>query len=88
MCCCGVITPSVLGNQPNCPPTPQPFLTELDLRIAHLPAASIDYLREAMPTMGAGAENNGSSTTSNGKEGVEKEKEFDYERFIDEVFFT
>jgi len=40
-----------------------------------------------MPTMGAGAENNGSSTTSNGKEGVE-EKEFDYERFIDEVFFT
>jgi len=55
---------------------------ELDLRIAHLPAASIDYLREAMLTMGAGAENNGSSTTGNGKEGVEQEKEFDYERRI------
>ena len=25
---------------------------------------------------------------SNGKESTEKEKEFDYERFIDEVFFT
>jgi hypothetical protein len=41
-----------------------------------------------MPTMDAGAGGNGSSTASNGKEGVEKEKEFDYERFIDEVFFT
>jgi len=34
---------------------------ELDLRIVHLPASSIDYLHEAMLTMGVGAENNGSS---------------------------
>lgn len=50
----------------------QPFVTELDLRIAHLPAASIDYLREAMPR----GETNGA------------EAEYDYERFIDEVFST
>ena len=73
------ILPPSLFTKPD-RPTQQPFLTELDLRIAHLPAASIDYLREAMPTMGVGA---GSDATSNGKE-----KEYDYERFIDEVFFT
>ncbi|KDR83148.1 hypothetical protein GALMADRAFT_56855 [Galerina marginata CBS 339.88] len=50
----------------------KPFVTELDLRIAHLPAASIDYLREAMPR---GQSNGG-------------EAEYDYERFIDEVFST
>jgi len=50
----------------------QPYVTELDLRMAHLPAASIDYLREAMPR----------------SENESVEAEFDYDRFIDEVFST
>jgi hypothetical protein len=49
---------------------PQPFVTELDLRMAHLPPAAIEYLREAMP---------------NGRNGA-GEPEFDYEKFIDDVF--
>ncbi|KJA20162.1 hypothetical protein HYPSUDRAFT_142622 [Hypholoma sublateritium FD-334 SS-4] len=48
----------------------KPFITELDLRLAHLPAAAIEYLREAMPL----------SPNEVG------EKEFDYEQYIDEVF--
>ena len=48
----------------------QPFVTELDLRVASLPAAAIDFLREAMPS---GHNDAG-------------EAEYDYERFIDEVF--
>ena len=48
----------------------QPFVTELDLRIASLPAAAIDFLRQAMPS---GKNDSG-------------EAEYDYERFIDEVF--
>lgn len=48
----------------------QPFVTELDLRIAHLSGASIDYLREAMPRQ---ANEVG-------------ESEFDYERWLDDVF--
>jgi hypothetical protein len=43
---------------------------ELDLRIASLPAASIDFLRQAMPS---------------GKNDF-GEAEYDYEPFIDEVF--
>lgn len=49
---------------------PQPYVTELDLRLAHLPPAAIDYLREAMP--------NGRNEAG--------EAEYDYEKFIDEVF--
>ena len=30
--------------------TRQPFVTELDLRVAHLPASAVEYLREAMPS--------------------------------------
>ncbi len=48
----------------------QPFVTELDLRLAHLPPAAIEYLREAMPT---------------GKNDV-GETEYDYEKFIEQVF--
>lgn len=48
----------------------QPFVTELDLRIASLPVAVIDFLREAMPS---------------GKNDA-GEAEYDYERFIDDVF--
>ena len=48
----------------------QPFVTELDLRVASLPAAAIDFLRQAMH----------SSQNDAG------EAEYDYERFIDEVF--
>lgn len=48
----------------------KPFVTELDLRIAHIPPASIDYLRNAMPN----------SLNEAG------EKEYDYERWLDEVF--
>ncbi|KAF5317553.1 hypothetical protein D9619_013164 [Psilocybe cf. subviscida] len=47
----------------------KPYLRELDLRLAHLPASSIDYLREAMPSMRNDA----------------GEPEYDYERFIDEA---
>ncbi|KAG6813590.1 hypothetical protein H0H92_009634 [Tricholoma furcatifolium] len=50
--------------------TDKPFVTELDLRIAHIPQAAIDYLREAMPQ------------TSNGA----GDAEFDYERWLDDVF--
>ena len=46
-------------------------MTELDLRIASLPAAAIDFLRQAMPS---GGKNDSG------------EAEYDYERFIDEVF--
>ncbi|KAF9255638.1 actin cross-linking [Marasmius fiardii PR-910] len=46
----------------------KPFVTELDLRIAHLPASAIDYLRGAMP--------------SRLNEGGEPE--YDYDKWIDE----
>lgn len=49
---------------------PQPFVTELDLRLAHLPPAAVEYLREAMPS---------------GKNEA-GEAEYDYEKFIEEVF--
>lgn len=45
-------------------------MTELDLRIAHLPARAIEYLREVMPS-------NPSETG---------EPEYDYERWLDDVF--
>ncbi|KAI0373677.1 actinin-like protein [Pilatotrama ljubarskyi] len=48
----------------------KPYVTELDLRVAHLPASAIDFLRQAMP----------SSANDAG------EPEYDYERWIDEVF--
>lgn len=48
----------------------KPFVTELDLRVAHLPQSAIDYLREVIPS------------TKN----VAGESEFDYETWIDEVF--
>ncbi|KAG5646521.1 hypothetical protein DXG03_003288 [Asterophora parasitica] len=50
--------------------TDKPFVTELDLRIAHLPAPAIEYLREAMP----------SASNDTG------EPEYDYERWLDDVF--
>lgn len=48
----------------------KPFVTELDLRIAHLPQSALDYLREAMPS------------TSN----EAGEPQYDYERWLDDVF--
>ncbi|KAG7088189.1 hypothetical protein E1B28_012206 [Marasmius oreades] len=48
----------------------KPFVTELDLRVAHLPASALDYLREAMPS----------------KVNEAGEPVFDYDRWIDEVF--
>ncbi|KAI0826832.1 actinin-like protein [Trametes gibbosa] len=48
----------------------KPYVTELDLRVAHLPASAIDFLRQAMP----------SAATDTG------EPEYDYERWLDEVF--
>ncbi|KAH9851694.1 actinin-like protein [Lenzites betulinus] len=48
----------------------KPYVTELDLRVAHLPASAIDFLRQAMP-----------SETNNAGE-----SEYDYERWLDEVF--
>ena len=49
---------------------PQPYVTELDLRVASLPASTIEFLRQAMP----------SSLNEAG------EPEYDYERWIEEVF--
>ncbi|RDX53548.1 actinin-like protein [Lentinus brumalis] len=48
----------------------KPYVTELDLRVAHLPASAIEFLRQAMP----------SSSNDVG------EPEYDYERWLDEVF--
>ncbi|KAI0789597.1 actinin-like protein [Abortiporus biennis] len=48
----------------------KPFVTELDLRVAHLPQSSIDYLKEAMP----------SAQNEHG------EPEFDYEAWLNDVF--
>lgn len=48
----------------------QPYVTELDLRVASLPASVIEFLRQAMP----------SSPNDAG------EPEYDYERWIEEVF--
>ncbi|KAJ8472448.1 hypothetical protein ONZ51_g8503 [Trametes cubensis] len=48
----------------------KPYVTELDLRVAHLPASAIEFLRQVMP----------SSTNDVG------EPEYDYERWLDEVF--
>ncbi|KAH9889930.1 actinin-like protein [Cubamyces lactineus] len=48
----------------------KPYVTELDLRVAHIPASAVEFLRQAMP----------SSTNDVG------EPEYDYERWLDEVF--
>ena len=48
----------------------QPFVTELDLRIAQLPQSAIDFLRQTMPSVQNGA----------------GEPEYDYEAWLDEVF--
>lgn len=48
----------------------KPYVTELDLRLAHIPASAIDYLREAMPATRNGA----------------GEPEYDYEAWLDKVF--
>lgn len=48
----------------------QPFVTELDLRLAQVPAHSIDYLKEAIPS-----ESNEAG-----------ELEYDYETWLDQVF--
>jgi hypothetical protein len=48
----------------------QPFVTELDLRLAQLPATAIDYLREAVP----------SAPNEVG------ELMYDYEAWLDDVF--
>lgn len=45
-------------------------MTELDLRVAHLPASAVEYLREVMPSV----------KTESG------ELEFDYEAWLDRVF--
>jgi hypothetical protein len=45
-------------------------VTELDLRVAHLPIGAVEYLRQAMP-----ANRNGSG-----------EAEYDYEKWLDDVF--
>ena len=50
--------------------SPQSYVTELDLRLAHIPASAIDYLREAMPA----APNQAG------------EPEYDYEAWLDSVF--
>jgi hypothetical protein len=49
---------------------PQPYVTELDLRLAHIPAGAVDYLREVMPA------------TQNGA----GDREYDYDAWLDSVF--
>ena len=46
-------------------------MTELDLRVAHLPASAVEYLREVMPI---------ASTDSSGV------TDYDYEAWLDKVF--
>ena len=53
-----------------CLTSTQPFVTELDLRLAQVPGHSIDYLKDAIPS-------------SNGEAG---EPEYDYETWLDQVF--
>ncbi|THH08503.1 hypothetical protein EW145_g2656 [Phellinidium pouzarii] len=48
----------------------KPFVTEVDLRVAHLPANAVDYLREVMPS----TEDDTGDTL------------FDYEAWLDRVF--
>ncbi|EIW59419.1 actinin-like protein [Trametes versicolor FP-101664 SS1] len=48
----------------------KPYVTELDLRVAQVPASAIDFLRQAMPSY----------------ENDVGEPEYDYERWLDEVF--
>ncbi|THH15844.1 hypothetical protein EW146_g4689 [Bondarzewia mesenterica] len=48
----------------------KPYVTELDLRLAHIPASAVDYLREVMPAARNGA----------------GEPEYDYEAWLDRVF--
>jgi len=48
----------------------QPFVTELDLRVAQLPVSAIEYLREAMPSA----------------QGETGEAIYDYEGWLDDVF--
>lgn len=49
---------------------PQPFVTELDLRVAQLPVSAIGYLREVMPLVNDGA----------------GEPEYDYDAWLDSTF--
>lgn len=56
----------------------QPFVTELDLKLAHLPPSAIDYLREVMPA----AENGGGDGVSEEDGG----KQYDYQAWLDRVF--
>lgn len=48
----------------------QPFVTELDLRLAQVSAHSIDYLKEAIPSEGNEV----------------GDLEYDYETWLDQVF--
>ncbi|KAF7364966.1 putative actin cross-linking [Mycena venus] len=50
----------------------KPFVTELDLRLHHLPAPSIEYLSEVMPRAQNGV----------------GEAEYDYERWLDDITAT
>lgn len=48
----------------------QPFVTELDMKLAQLPVGAIDYLREVLPS----------------SENEVGEPEYDYETWLHEVF--
>ncbi|KAF8645204.1 hypothetical protein AX16_008031 [Volvariella volvacea WC 439] len=48
----------------------KPFVTELDLRLARLPASAIEYLRDAMPNHQRGG----------------GDAQYDYEKWLDDVF--
>jgi hypothetical protein len=71
---CGIAADKVQhASQPFRAPNslfPQPFVTELDLRVAQLPASAIGYLREVMPSV-------------NNEMG---EPEYDYGAWLDSTF--
>lgn len=48
----------------------QPYVTELDLRLAHIPTGAVDYLREVMPA----------------NENDAGEREYDYDAWLGSVF--
>ncbi len=60
----------LLSRPPLIRPSRQPFVTELDLRLAQLPQSAIYYLRQTMPAVQPG----------------DGEPEYDYEAWLDEVF--
>jgi hypothetical protein len=59
-------------SQADTPQTKQPYVTELDLRLAQIPQSTIDFLCQTIPAVRGGGEGT--------------ESEFDYEAWLARVF--